>query len=231
MDITWQGETCFMVKDREKSVIVNPSKDKLKADIVLTSLGDNTAEVKESLKTFDWPGEYEIRQVPINAYQAWTEPKAKKEKKETKAENSDEENTEEAAGEEESSEEKPKKAVHEPIGSGEETLIFCFAVNRVRFCHLGELGHTLTSEMVKKIGDVDVLMIKIGEGSNLDSKKAMDIIEEIEPRIVIPMGSAETAASLKTLGIDEAETAEKFSIKKRSELPEEQMKYLVLAAG
>ena len=84
----------------------------------------------------------------------------------------------------------------------DETIIFCFQVSGIKFCHLGELGHTLTSDMVNEIGDVDILMIKVGEGTNLDTKKAMEIIEAIQPRVIIPMGTENPAEALKEVGSD-----------------------------
>ena len=110
----------------------------------------------------------------------------------------------------------------------DETIIFCFQVSGVKFCHLGELGHTLTSDMVNEIGDVDVLMIKVGEGTNLDTKKAMEIIEVIQPRVIIPMGTANPAEALKEVGSDKLEKLEKLELKSASELPTDQMRYVVL---
>ncbi len=110
----------------------------------------------------------------------------------------------------------------------DETIIFCFQVSGVKFCHLGELGHTLTSDMVNEIGDVDILMIKVGEGTNLDTKKAMEIIEAIQPRVIIPMGTDNPAEALKEVGSDKLEKLEKLEFKSASELPTDQMRYVVL---
>lgn len=187
MEITWHDNTCFVVRDKSRSLVINPHKKAgdLKGDVVLSSLPEEPAAVSGADKIFDWPGEYEVKDIPITAFQA-------------KADKAD------------------------------STLIFCFQVGNIKFCHLGELGHTLTSDMVTEIGDVDVLMIKIGEGANLDSKKAMEIIEAIEPRAVIPMGQNLSAATLKNLGADKIETQDKFVISQASDLPVDQMQYIVL---
>jgi len=195
MEITWHKDTCFTIKGKKVSVVTDPIKDAstLKGEIVLTGIAD-PAEVTNCVKVFDWPGEYEIQDVPISAFQAWTGSK------------SDEE------------------------FSGDETLIFCFSVDDIRFCHLGNLGHSLTSEMVNEIGDVDVLMIKIGEGSNLSKKKALDIIEAIDPRLVIPMGGNGLVGALNEMGIEGAEQVDKLYIKKESDLPVDKMRYVVLSS-
>ena len=49
-----------------------------------------------------------------------------------------------------------KSKTEESKEKAEETIIFCFQVSGIKFCHLGELGHKLTSDMINEIGDVDV---------------------------------------------------------------------------
>lgn len=196
MEITWHDNTCFTVRDKNRSLVINPHKKAgdLKGDFILSSLPEEPAAVSGADKVFDWPGEYEVKEIPITAFQAWTKAKSKEEK----------------------------------AAKADPTLIFCFQVGDIKFCHLGELGHTLTSDMVTEIGDVDILMIKIGEDANLDSKKAMEIIEAIEPRAVIPMGQNLSAAILKSLGADKIETQDKFVVNQASDLPVDQMQYIVL---
>ena len=54
-------------------------------------------------------------------------------------------------------------------------------------CHLGDLGHTLTEKQIEAIGDVDILMIPIGGTYTIDSKQAEKVINQIDPKIIIPM--------------------------------------------
>ncbi len=177
----------MLIKDKSVTVVVNPNKDiaKLNADVCMLSNGEEGKDLANFGKLFNWPGEYEIKGVPITALQAWTQDK-------------------------------------------KETLIFFFDVDDVSFCHLGEVGHILTSDMLNEIGDVDILMISCGPGTNLDTKKAMEIIEAIEPRIVIPMGEQATTSLKKEVGAENIEAIDKFVIKSSSELPEDQMKYVIL---
>lgn len=53
--------------------------------------------------------------------------------------------------------------------------------------HLGDLGHTLESEHLERLEGVDILMIPIGGTYTIDGKEATKVINQIEPRIVIPM--------------------------------------------
>ena len=66
--------------------------------------------------------------------------------------------------------------------------IFLFHLDDLRVCHLGSLGHTLNSQQLDALGDVDVLLVPVG-GSNasLTATRASEVISQIEPKIVIPM--------------------------------------------
>ncbi len=123
---------------------------------------------------------------------------------------------------------KSKAKEEEEGAAGDETIIFYFDIGKIKFCHLGAVGHVLTSDMVKEIGDVDILMIDMGEKSNLNGKKAMEVIEAIEPRILIPMGKGNLGEVLKDLGIDKPTAQEEYSIKTRSELPEDKRLTIIL---
>lgn len=120
------------------------------------------------------------------------------------------------------------RSKEEEEGQGEQTIIFYFEINDIKICHLGSLGHILTSEMVNKIGDVDILMVAVGKDSNLNDKKALEVIEAIDPRVVIPMGDENPGASLKEIGSEPVEAENSFEIKSASELPDDKRKYVVL---
>lgn len=57
----------------------------------------------------------------------------------------------------------------------------------VRLAHLGDLGHTLSAGDVEELGDVDILFIPVGGVFTIHAKQAVEIVNEIEPSIVIPM--------------------------------------------
>lgn len=54
-------------------------------------------------------------------------------------------------------------------------------------CHLGDIGQKLSDSMIEKIGSVGVLMIPVGGNFTIDSEEAMDLINDIQPSLVIPM--------------------------------------------
>jgi len=121
------------------------------------------------------------------------------------------------------------KTKEEQEGSeGEPTIIFYFEVAGVKCCHLGDLGHVLTSDMVKDIGDVDILMMKLGETSNLDAKKTAEVIESIDPRVLIPMGSGNFSEVLKEVGAGDLAPQDVFTVKSASDLPDDRREYVIL---
>jgi L-ascorbate metabolism protein UlaG (beta-lactamase superfamily) len=82
--------------------------------------------------------------------------------------------------------------------------IFCFEVDGINVCHSGDLGHTLSEEQVKAIGKVDLLMIPVGGFFTVDAKTATRVVEQIKPKVVIPMHyKTEKTPEFPISGVDE----------------------------
>lgn len=65
--------------------------------------------------------------------------------------------------------------------------VFVVQIDELSVCHLGDLGHTLTSQQVEDIGNVDVLLVPVGGVSTINATVAAEVVRQLEPRIVIPM--------------------------------------------
>lgn len=65
--------------------------------------------------------------------------------------------------------------------------IYTYEVNKIKVCHLGDLGHEPSEELINSIGKVDVLMIPVGGFFTINSDEAIKIINSINPKVVIPM--------------------------------------------
>jgi L-ascorbate metabolism protein UlaG (beta-lactamase superfamily) len=65
--------------------------------------------------------------------------------------------------------------------------IFIFQLEGLRIVHLGDLGHLLTEEQVKALGEIDVLLIPIGGITTIDPTEAKEVLEQLSPRVAIPM--------------------------------------------
>lgn len=108
----------------------------------------------------------------------------------------------------------------------------------IKICHLGDLGQEkLTNEQLEFINGVDILMIPVGGVYTIDGEQAVRIINQIEPRIVIPMHYKIPGLNIKLDGIDvflkemgmaKAQPVDKLTIKKK-DLPEgEETKVVVM---
>jgi L-ascorbate metabolism protein UlaG (beta-lactamase superfamily) len=65
--------------------------------------------------------------------------------------------------------------------------VYLIEVDGFRICHLGDLGHILSNSQRDEINGVDVLMIPVGGVYTIDPKRAVEVIAQIEPKIVLPM--------------------------------------------
>lgn len=66
--------------------------------------------------------------------------------------------------------------------------IFIYDFEEARVMHLGDLGHKLNNEQLDELEeDIDILIIPVGGHYTIDVKTAVEVIEQIEPAIVIPM--------------------------------------------
>lgn len=65
--------------------------------------------------------------------------------------------------------------------------VYIMEIDGISVCHLGDLGHVLTSEQTEEIGDVDVLLLPVGGVSTINATMAAEVIRQLEPKAVLPM--------------------------------------------
>jgi L-ascorbate metabolism protein UlaG (beta-lactamase superfamily) len=65
--------------------------------------------------------------------------------------------------------------------------IYTFELDGVQFCHLGDLGHELSSSTVEDIGKVDVLFAPVGGFFTMGPEMATSVCEKLNPKIIMPM--------------------------------------------
>jgi len=107
----------------------------------------------------------------------------------------------------------------------------------IKICHLGDFGQEkLTNEQVELIDGVDILMIPVGGTYTINGEEAVDIINQIEPKIVIPMHYKIPGLNikldgvegfLKEMGVSQKEAVDKLTIKKK-DLPVEETQMVVM---
>ncbi len=90
--------------------------------------------------------------------------------------------------------------------------VYVLELDDITFCHLGDLGHNLTTRQLEEIGTVDVLFVP-AQGA-LTAAQLTETIASIEPRAVIPL--YDTPDQLEKvaheLGLKEWNAQEKLAI-------------------
>jgi L-ascorbate metabolism protein UlaG (beta-lactamase superfamily) len=81
--------------------------------------------------------------------------------------------------------------------------IYSINFNKVNFAHLGDLGQKLTKEQLEELSVVDVLFVPVGGHFTIDYKEAVELVNDINPSIVIPMHyKTEKTKDLPLEGVD-----------------------------
>lgn len=81
-------------------------------------------------------------------------------------------------------------------------IIFTFKMDGYSLCHLGDLGHTLSSDDICTIGTVDILFVPVGGNYTINGKEASQVTKKINPKIVIPMHYKTSQVSLPLDGVE-----------------------------
>jgi L-ascorbate metabolism protein UlaG (beta-lactamase superfamily) len=68
-----------------------------------------------------------------------------------------------------------------------DNTIFQIKTDNLALCHLGDLGHILENEQLAQIKHVDILFIPVGGYFTINNIQAEQVINQLKPKIVIPM--------------------------------------------
>src|SRR4030042_406738 len=105
--------------------------------------------------------------------------------------------------------------------------VYLLELDGITLCHLGDLGHQLSSELIEDVGDIDVLLLPVGGVSTIGGSTAAEIVRRLTPKVAIPMHYKTPALKkdiepvdkfLKEMGIKEKVSQHKLSVS-RSNLP------------
>lgn len=203
MDIFWLGQSCFKLKGKDATVLIDPYKDDFvglklsptEADVVTVSHDHQDHNFVEGVKgepfIIKGPGEYEVKGVNITGVKTFHDNK-----------------------------------------NGEErgvNTIYNIEIDSVKIAHMGDLGHILTNEQLEELGSVDVLLVPVGGVYTIEADNAAKLASLIEAKIVIPMHYKLEGLKfdldsvdkfLKELGKENIEPAPKLILRK-DKLPEE----------
>lgn len=211
MEITWYGNSCFRITERNLATVVTDPFDsavagynplKLKADIVTVSSNDlshnNTSAVKGNPFVIEYPGEYERGGVFLTGIQT---------------------------------------TQFSPEDNGLRNTIYVIDYGSITILHLGQTNSVPSQNMVEEMGNINIALVPVGSGGSLNASKAAEVISMLEPNIVIPM-HYETPHSklaldplsrfLKEMGLTELETMESYKIPPTGNFGEEGTQVIAL---
>jgi len=117
-------------------------------------------------------------------------------------------------------------------------VIYRLDIDDITVTHLGDLGASLSAKQLEHLEGTDILLVPVGGHYTLDAKQAVEVVNQIEPKIIIPMHYAvsglkisldEVDKFIKELGLSPVKE-DKLKISRR-DLPTEDMELVLLSCG
>jgi len=129
------------------------------------------------------------------------------------------------------------KVPHDDKEGRERGQVVAYRINidDINIVHLGDLGGTLDPKQLEVLSGADILLIPVGDKYTIDAKKAVEVVSQLEPRIVIPMHYKIPGLKYDLDGVEKfikeiglkPRQEEKLKISKR-DLPQEDMELIIL---
>ena len=200
MDITWLGHSCFRIKGKEVTVITDPCHP---------SLGYSLSRLQANIVTLSHfhPG-HSYTEAITSEFRAIKGP-----------------GEYELGGIFITGIATWHDAVKgEKLGKN---TVYLLEMDGMALCHLGDLGHLPSPELIEDMDDIDVLFLPVGGVSTIGSSTAAEIVRRLTPKVVIPMHYKTAALKtelepvdkfLKEMGVKEKVSQPKLSVN-RSNLP------------
>jgi len=115
-------------------------------------------------------------------------------------------------------------------------LVYVVEMEGMKMAHLGGLKVTDFSEKdLERLGNADILLISVGGENGYTAKQAVNVVNQFEPRIVVPINYAIPDLKVKRESLEvfkkesgaQFETTDKFKIAKK-DLPEEKTHFVII---
>lgn len=161
MIITWYGQACFKVQSGEKTIVIDPYAKSigLNPPTVQADVVFVTHEHADHSNIDAVKGDYFLINGP-----------GEYEVKGVKA--------------------RGITSFHDNEGGAKRgtNTLYVIELEGIKIVHMGDIGQDkLEDRQLEEIGEVDILMIPVGGFFTVDAKQALNITNQIEPKIVIPM--------------------------------------------
>ena len=117
-----------------------------------------------------------------------------------------------------------------------QNTIYRIEIGDLSFAHLGNLGNSLTEKETEELQDIDILFLPVGGNGILNAKMAMEVVNAVQPRIVIPchfklpdlkITLDQVEKFLREFGEDKLESQSKVKIAKK-DLPQEDTEIILM---
>jgi L-ascorbate metabolism protein UlaG (beta-lactamase superfamily) len=121
-------------------------------------------------------------------------------------------------------------------GKSGKNTVYLIDIDDVSVCHLGDIGHVLTTQQIEKLENIDVLFLPVGGQTTINAVMAAEVVRQLTPKVVIPMHYKTPALKnieldpidnfLKEIGAGNVTSQPKLNITKSS-IPETMQVYLL----
>lgn len=81
-------------------------------------------------------------------------------------------------------------------------VAYAIDIDEIHFCHLGDIAAPLTPRQVDELSPVDVLLLPTGGGCTLDVDRVFQMMQDLNPKIVIPMHYSTPGVNCDLEGLD-----------------------------
>lgn len=127
--------------------------------------------------------------------------------------------------------------VSAPVEGYDMHSLYKVFIEDISVAHLGVLNRLLKDKEVEALGDVDILIVPVGGDDVLSGKTAAEVVNQVEPRVVIPAYYHSDKLKTKHEGVESfvkelgvtPDKQKKYKVSK-SGLPQEDMELIILEA-
>lgn len=105
-------------------------------------------------------------------------------------------------------------------------IIYLVDWEDIRLCFLGHISDAIESAETEELEDIDVLFIPAGGEPFISQDKAVKLINQLEPKVVVPSFYKDIKQFMKEFG-KKSEAQDKFTFKKK-DLPEKGTELVLL---
>jgi L-ascorbate metabolism protein UlaG (beta-lactamase superfamily) len=174
MEITWLGHACFRLRSDEIVVVTDPFPSTLGL-----RLGNQTATIVTISNSHPNHSNWQEVSGEPKLYQAPGEYEFKG---------------------------VSVRGVMTPLAEGtpreRRNVAYTIEMETVSICHLGDIDVPLSPGQIDELSPVDVLLIPTGGGCTLDLERAAQMLQDLDPKIVIPMHYHIPGVSLQLAEVD-----------------------------